>query len=248
MFKQITLATVVTLSAVGAAQASTVSGNFSGTIDAPSDASGSSIAYIGAGTSTLAWGTQSDGSSTVQTGDASSLTINSTSFDFDAVALSTGSILLGTITWDNQSNFSAGGDWTSAINLDINISAPSSVSLSETVAFGISNTTDTYRDTDENERLGTVPDLITGLILDADAFSAPIDLGNGYLINSLFFAEIGTGNTFNDLTGLWTNVEGGVSTIGIYAEVAPIPLPAGIWLMLGGLGSFAAIRRRKKAA
>lgn len=250
MFKEFALAGVLSISAISSAYASTVSGSFSGTIEAPANATNSSIRYDGAGTNSLEWGTSSEKKKKVKSSSASSLTINDLSFSFDQDDLSSGTVLLGTITWVNKSNWNTGTSWSSQVNLDIDFFTPSAVSLSESVGFGITNTPDPFYDTKKNEKLGNNPDVITGFTLDSSAFGVPVSLGNGYKLTSIFFGEVdaGKGSTYDPVTGLWTNVEGGTSTIGIYGEISAVPLPAGLWLMLGGLGSFAAVRRRKKAA
>ncbi|MFK7880380.1 choice-of-anchor K domain-containing protein [Roseobacter sp.] len=249
MFKHLAIAGVFTIGVVSTAHASTVSGSFSGTIGAPSGATNPSIQYIGAGTSKLEWGTPGYGQTTVASGDSSSLTINDLDFSFDKDDLKAGSVLLGTITWNNQSNWHTGSDWSSSVNLNIDFLVPSAVSLGQSVAFGITNTPDKSYNTNKNEQTGNNPDLISDLVLDANAFGVPIKLGDDYKLTSVFFSHeaVGKGSTYDPSTGLWTNVEGGTTSIGIYGEISAVPLPAGMWLMLAGLGSLAAMRRRKKS-
>jgi hypothetical protein len=49
----------------------------------------------------------------------------------------------------------------------------------------------------------------------------------------------------------WINPENNTSTLQIFADVtapvAAVPLPAAGWMLLAGLGGFAAVKRRKQA-
>jgi hypothetical protein len=65
----------------------------------------------------------------------------------------------------------------------------------------------------------------------------------------------GYGVTLSGFTGL-TKVDFGsaesanvrLDDIGLSRDMAPIPLPAAAWLLLGGIGGLAALRRKNKAA
>lgn len=49
--------------------------------------------------------------------------------------------------------------------------------------------------------------------------------------------------------GTWSvNLSQGLSHVSLYGTPAPIPLPAAGWLLLGGLGAFATVGRRRKIA
>jgi hypothetical protein len=79
----------------------------------------------------------------------------------------------------------------------------------------------------------------------AGGFSAVGYSSEGGLVGSIYDAG----------TGFWENREGGVSEIGIYADVTysgdfpPVPLPAGAWLLISGLtGAFMALRRKTRSA
>ncbi|WP_298973278.1 choice-of-anchor K domain-containing protein [uncultured Roseobacter sp.] len=250
MFKKIAIAGALSLGVVGAAQASTISGSFSGTVDAPSGATDPSIQYIGAGTSKLEWGTPNHKDYTVESGNSSSLEINTTNFSFEKSDVKSGSVLLGTITWNNQSNFHTGSEWTSNVNLGLNFFAPLALALSESIAFEITNTPDVSFNTDTNEATGNNADEISGMQLAVGAFGVPLDLGGGHTLDAVFFDlfDAGKRSAYNSGNGFWTNVEGGTSTIGIYADISTVPLPAGMWLLLGGLGGLAAMRRQDKKA
>lgn len=258
MMKQLALSGIFCVCFAGLANAATVSGNFTGTIDAPSGATGSLVS-TGGGTNALAWGTPNSGSNVVEAGNSSSLTVNNGSFSEDVV--SAGRILLGTITWNNQSNWNTGSSWTSGVNLTLDFAdlAP----VDQSVDFSILNTTDLSGNTDFNETTGQRPDWISSMQLGSDAFDVPIALGDGLTLTSVFFQMVspgsagtsvdytagisygGDGSWFNPNTGNWVNREGGTSTIGIYGEVSTVPLPAGVWFLLGGLGGLAALGRRR---
>jgi hypothetical protein len=72
----------------------------------------------------------------------------------------------------------------------------------------------------------------------------------GYAVWSFF-------GTSNDSTSgtwdiAWTTGQGGanpdLSHMSIYAAATPIPLPAGVWFLLAGLGGLVAMGRRRKTA
>jgi hypothetical protein len=256
MFKKMALSGAFVVLFAGLAHAATVTGNFTGTIDAPSGAS-SSLVATGQGTNALAWGTPTYTATQVQAGNSSSITVNNGSFGMDVVTAGVSKILFGTITWNNQSNWNTGGSWTSGVNLNIDFSAPSNpIGLGQSVAFSIANTTDASNNTTTNETTGLNPDKINSMFLSSTAFGVPINLGQGLVLTSVFFGleNAGTAGTqtgissFDTATGEWINREGGTSTIGIYGNISAVPLPAGVWLLLGGIGGLAALRRRAKQA
>ena len=245
MIKRIALSGAFFVCIAGFAQAATVSGNFGGTIDAPSNATG--IVATVVGTNSLAWGTPKHSESNVVGGNSSSLTVNNASFE--RTNFTAGKILFGTIIWNNQSNWRTGGNWDSNVNLSIDFDAPTDLAaLDQSVGFSITNTPDVSYYTDDNESTGLNPDLISGMKLDATAFGVPINLGDGLRLTSVFFdlESTSNGGSFNSATGLWENPEGGTSIIGVYGNISAVPLPAGLWLLLGGLGGLAAVRRSAK--
>lgn len=73
--------------------------------------------------------------------------------------------------------------------------------------------------------------------------------------NTVVCKGTGYGVTLSGFTGL-TKVDFGSATsanvrlddIGLSRDVPPVPLPAAAWLLLGGIGGLAALRRRKKVA
>ncbi len=248
MIKRIALSGAFFVCIAGFAQAATVSGTFGGTIDAPSNAKGS-IEVTGAGSKKLAWGSPSDEptDTDVVAGNSSSLAVNGGSFGEDVSVA--GKIRFGTITWNNQSNWNTGSIWDSNVNLSIDFDAPTDLAaLDLSFGFSITNTPDVSYTTDTNESTGLNPDVISGLKLSATPFDFPISLGDGLRLTSVFFGleSAGNGSSFDMANGEWINREGGTSTIGVYGNISAVPLPAGLWLLLGGLGSLAAVRRRAK--
>jgi hypothetical protein len=254
MIKRIALSGAFFVCIAGFAQAATVSGTFGGTIDAPSNAKGS-IEVTGAGSKKLAWGSPSDEptDTDVVAGNSSSLAVNGGSFGEDVSVA--GKIRFGKITWNNQSNWNTGSIWDSNVNLRIDFDVPTGLAvLDQSFGFSITNTPDVSYTTGNNEETGLNPDVIGTMILSSTAFGVPIKLGDGLVLKRVFFdlEDAGTAGTkttissFNSATGEWINREGGTSTIGVYGNISAVPLPAGLWLLLGGLGSLAAVRRRAK--
>ena len=256
MFKKIALSGAFAVLFTGLAHAATVTGNFTGTIDVPSGAS-SNLVATGQGTNALAWGTPTYTATQLEAGNSSSLAINNGTFGTNVVTAGISKILFGTITWNNQSNWNTGGNWTSNVNMNIDFAAPSTpVSLGQSVGFSVANTTDASGNTTTNESTGLNPDKISSMFLSSTAFGVPINLGQGLVLTSVFFGleNAGTAGThtgvssFDTASGEWINREGGTSTIGIYGNISAVPLPGGVWLMLGGLGGLVALRRRSKRA
>ncbi|MFK7763159.1 MAG: choice-of-anchor K domain-containing protein [Roseobacter sp.] len=247
------------------AYSATLSGDFSGSVVAPTTFSGDQLVHSGSGTDNFAWGASSGPAETVEDGDASEFLFESSSFNYSAIA--PGDYLLGTITWVNESNWHAGGVWESTMTLNLSLDTPEGVvEKSLPISFTIDNTIDLYEDTDLNESTGSIPDVITGLSFAEGAFDLPIDLGGGLLLSDIFFQldvagtpgsawtpedgfmhnGVASASQFNPATGVWESREGGTSVIGIYGSVSPVPLPAGIWLMISGLGGVFMMRRRKE--
>ncbi|MBC7154879.1 MAG: VPLPA-CTERM sorting domain-containing protein [Rhodobacteraceae bacterium] len=74
----------------------------------------------------------------------------------------------------------------------------------------------------------------------------PLALGDGLTLNGFSTALLSGAGTLDG--NAWYNLESGTSTLGIYANIAAVPLPAAGWLMMAGIGGLAAMRRRRKAA
>lgn len=245
MFRHLALLGVFTVCIASFAQATTVSGTFGGTVDAPSDITGS-LAVTGESSDTLAW----SGSSPVQAGNSSSLTVNDGSFS--AEITSPGIIRLGTITWNNQSDGISGSTWNSGVNLDIDFAAPTDIpAFRQSVAFSIQNTPDPNDDATTNETTGLNSDLIE-MTLSTTALDFPIYLGEGFGLTSFLFEleDAGSGSLFNSETGRWENREGGTSIIGLYGNIdnvilSTVPLPAALPLFGAALAVFGFIRLRR---
>ncbi|MEP0960803.1 MAG: VPLPA-CTERM sorting domain-containing protein [Roseobacter sp.] len=261
MLKSIALAGTVACISTISAQASTLAGQFGGTISTPTGQTGSTFEHIGGETNALNWGTSSGASTTVVDGDSSKLSIDTFDFNYTAAV---GEHLLGTITWDNQSNWHAGGTWDSVLTLNLAFDTDTGGSTVRSIplTFSVYNSTDVDFDTNVNEQLGNNPDEISGFSLGENAFGLPIYLGDslgitnialrlddagsaGTVDNGYTFDGSAAGSRYDAITGLWESREGGVSTIGVYATVAAVPLPAGLLLMFSGLGSFFVLNRRK---
>lgn len=251
--------------------ASTLSGEFSGTFSAPTDPSAETFVYAGAGTNTLTWGAPSGEIEEIEEGDSATLSVTGGAFNFSDV--SAGQYMLGQITWDNHSNWHAGGKWNSVLSLDLTINTPDGPSVqSIPLSFSLDNTTDMTIDTDFNEMIGVNPDTFSGLKLDVGAFDFPIDLGHGLGLTDIvfglidggtsgtsgtylpdteyetFFEGLAWGSIFDPNSGVWQTREGGVATIGIFGTVSAVPLPAGVWLLMSALGGAFMMGRRKQTA
>ncbi|MEH6524823.1 MAG: hypothetical protein V7723_02025 [Sneathiella sp.] len=181
---------------------------------------------------------------------------------FGAEITSPGIILLGTITWINQSNWNDGFNWNSGVNLLIDFAPLTNPPPSfQSVAFSIQNTPDPSDDTDTNEETGLNSDVIDGMALSPTGFGAPIFLGEGLVLTSFFFdmydagsagSEVGYGgfgSLYNSETGRWENREGVESTIGLFGNidnvtVSAVPLPAALPLFGAALAIFGFIRLR----
>ncbi len=269
MFRYSAFASCVLVATTQFAQSATLTGTFDGTFSAPAAAT-SPIAQQGGGTETLSWGASNSTATTVTQGDSSTLSLNGTSFSYQAIT--PGQFFLGSIIWENQSNWRTGRTWNSVLSLSLDIDAAAGpIRRSADVAFSLENTTDVSFDTNVNETNGRNPDVIRGFAINSAAYGAPVKLGNGYQLTGVSFRldDAGTfgsaaggfdglgflvdgapaGSSYFADSGLWLNREGGVSEIGVYAEVSAVPLPAGVWLLISGLaGAFVTLRRRARAA
>jgi hypothetical protein len=221
------------------ADAATISGNMSGTVATPSDNSQRAFVHEGGGTDALAWGTPHGKAKRVEHGNSSVLSVDGGAFNYDLTGA--GEVLLGSISWDNQSNWHTGGTWNSALSLSLSLNTATGV-VTRVLPLGLTvvNTTDATGNTNLNEKTGINPDSITGFLLDSTALGGPVDLGNGYRLTGVFFRldvagtpgtvasfthnGVASGSQYNESTGLWESREGAVSRLGLYGFFAADPL------------------------
>ena len=90
-------------------------------------------------------------------------------------------------------------------------------------------------------------DLVT--LLGGVSTSAAVNIdGNEYFFNLLGFADLGAGSSMFLTQEGQTNSAGGLR--GAFSitpdEMMPIPLPASMWLMLGGVGVLGAVKRKQR--
>ena len=263
------LSTGLALCTAMAAQASTFSWEFSGTIAQPTDANPvgdnafASGVFSGQGTSALTWG------NAATTGAGNPLNVLSIGASAGNIGLTSGAttqVQFGSFSWLNTSVFGSGGIWDTVLALDLSFG---SVTGSADVTVRVDNTFDPDNSPAANNASGLAPDTLSILGLTGFDFSQPLDLGDGVILTG-FSAQIvsdgqcGTANpgtTGSWLVGnVWTNCEGNTSVIGLFANVrydapdepeepvAPIPLPAAGWLLLGGLAGLGALRARRRTA
>ncbi len=265
MLRSSTIASTLAFFCAFPAYSATFSGDFSGSVTAPTEYTGDNFVSTGSGTDTFVWGAASGPSETVEDGNASELIFETSGFSYSGVT--PGDYLLGTITWVNESNWHAGGVWESVMTLNLSLDTPDgTVEKTLPISFTIDNTIDLYADTDLNESSGSIPDVISGLSFAQGAFDLPIDIGHGLRLSDVFFQlddagapgvqarpedqlmsdGVASASQFNPATGVWESREGGTSVIGVYGSISPVPLPAGIWLMISGLGGAYVMTRRKK--
>jgi len=230
------LALVAAIGLAGGASAATVAGSSSGEF---TNVSGAQACYFfgfplcnGADVgpdNMLVWPDDSSPSST--------LTIDNTAFSQEA-PIGDSTVMVGSLTWYNASSdaWTTPDQFNANATIDLAFTSPGAASGDEDLSFTITNTGNPSGD----EILGLVLD---GLF-DFD-LALPLDLGSGVSVTG-FFAQIaeGTGSFAN---GVWYNPETGTSKLGIYANVAAVPLPAGGLLLLGALGGLGVAARRRKA-
>jgi hypothetical protein len=109
------------------------------------------------------------------------------------------------------------------------------------------------------EQTGPEGSLLSDMIalLGGTSGSFTIDLTN--IVNAILVFKVGQtpGPAFaafavesGMVTGFWSTTPitgGGLSHVALYGSVAPIPLPAAGFLLIGALGGLAALRRRRRA-
>lgn len=168
--------------------------------------------------------------------DTSTLTINDGGFGAD-LSFGESKVGLFSITWKNAASLSITTDdlFDAFATFDIAYTQPGVANGSEEVRFSIENTNNPAGD-------NITPSLTSGP-LDFD-LDVPLYLSSEVSITGYHLKEVGAG-MFTQ--GIWSNPEGGVSTLVVSAKVDVVPLPAAGWLLLAGVGGLAAMKRRKKA-
>lgn len=281
------------LGAAAAAQASTFTWDFSGTIGTPQNAGGNDLVSNAPGSvpatqTGFVFDRAADGSS-MTWGDPNTpaagvpinyLGISSGGDSRDFAAGESADILIGWLDYTNKSVFHAGGIWYSTLSLAIELN---SQMFNPDLRIQVDNTGDRTDGTNSasdlaiNNLTGLNPDHITFLSLADLGIVSSISLGDGFWLDG-FSLELliagdegtregtgttggvcsfaGAGSKFDTGSAKWSNCEGNESRLGLYLTIRydgpppppPIPLPAAGWLLLGGLGALAAVRRRKRAA
>jgi hypothetical protein len=261
-----------------AAQASTFTWDFDGKIGAPTGATSPSFVNSGADTSTLTWGDPNDpvpnlpvnaltigasgGTESFTDGQSKEIRIGSLSYTNMSV-FSAGGVWNAALSFNLLVNSVA---FSPILNIEVDNTPDLTPFTSDEANLQWNNTT------------GLNADVITFLDLPSLDFGTPINLGSGLWLDgyTVKLADAGAEGTRPDgYTGpvcsfggfgsqingaSWSNCEGNTSVLGLYATirydapdeppapVAPIPLPAAGWLLLGGLAGLGALRARRKTA
>ncbi|MEM9576566.1 MAG: choice-of-anchor K domain-containing protein [Pseudomonadota bacterium] len=272
MLRSIALAGAVSALVSMPVIASTIPGNITATIAAPEGcAQTETFVCDGGGTDSLKWGSGNWKKHTVDGTNPSVLTVSGGPFSI----ASPGRVTLGTITWLNMATWYTGGVWDSTITFELGTPS-SSVNIDFTIDNTadatnkprVNNKSGQHPDaiTLTASPLASPLDLGNGLLLSGLSFGL-IDAGTPGQDASAWFWNYGKGkwerrtyeglewgSKFDPETGLWENREGGTSILQVYGNVEPapdmsaVPLPAGVWLLLSGLGGAFMIGRRRRAA
>ncbi|MEM6887075.1 MAG: VPLPA-CTERM sorting domain-containing protein [Pseudomonadota bacterium] len=168
--------------------------------------------------------------------------------------------LLGKIVWHNHSNYLAGDTWDGAIDLHLDFDSSKDVDpITQRIEFSVTNTKDPTTNSSYNETTGYNPDEIGSFSVASSSLSEPVHLGDGLFLKGIHFdlfdaglagSEFGFGDAASSLvSGLWSNREGGKSVLGVFGsfeyDMSAVPLPAGAWFLIAGLGGLAMVKRRK---
>ncbi|MFC4670156.1 VPLPA-CTERM sorting domain-containing protein [Seohaeicola nanhaiensis] len=143
-----------------------------------------------------------------------------------------GTVNLGT------SNFSAGG------NVDLN---DPGIVIQATGDFGLFATAFSTLVSLTDISFGTPGDIWSagGFTFTATAFSNIVDAAAKSFVASGYISGNGYDQTIGSLS--FTTQSSGDATVSFSSTTSPVPVPAAGFLLVGGLGAMAALRRRKKA-
>jgi hypothetical protein len=165
----------------------------------------------------------------------------------------TDQVLIGEISGFNNAN-TAARDFRTGMNLSFSVTSPTADGpFTEFMNVTIENTPNNPAD--------------NAFLLSFDDFGMDLPTTFGDVELTGFSLGVTGGGTLSTATGnfgdwscwfqggctklTWINPENHTSTLQIFAEVtapaAVVPLPAAGWMLLAGLGGFAAVKRRKQA-
>ncbi len=251
--------------------ASTISGNITAKIAAPDGcAPTGEFVCEGGGSNSLQWGSGDWENQSVNGTNPSVLTVSEGPFSISGP----GVVNLGAITWVNMASWYAGGVWDSTVTLELGDPSRSvSFGFSIDNTADPTNNADVNNKSGHNPDVITLMsgpldsplDLGNGLILSELSFSledagTPGQDASEWFWNYeeekwewLTFEGLDWGSRYDPETGIWENREGGTSVMRVYGNVysvpniSAVPLPAGLWLLISGLGGVFMLGRRRQA-